>query len=347
MKRVILLTCLMVLLSEVRVFAQAPVTGQITAATTNATCVGGTQNGGAVDQTVPSSAGAVGVSVTGTWVATLNIQLSTDHGKSWTASGSTFTSNQQSVVSAAGYSDVCVFASAYTSGTAIVTFATSSASPSSASGTGSSATQVQGNAGAGSPPGGNPVLVAGKDGSGNVQTMGTISAFGGGSLPTTGVVLPGFGNLPADGAAVGTAVFCFSSGAAATGCEQPIVPYFFNGSTWDRGIYCPNTSTFSVASTTTQVIAASGSTKIRICSFDINPSTITAGSTDIVYGTGTNCGTGTTTLTGAYTLPASAVVDITPATLSATSPLTTPASQAVCVRAVTSTVNGFIVWEQH
>lgn len=125
-----------------------------------------------------------------------------------------------------------------------------------------------------------------------------------------------------------------------------IFPSLFNGSTWDPQFYCPNSTTFSVASTTTQVIALSGSTKIRICSFDINPSTITAGSTDIVAGTGTNCGTGTATLTGAYTLPAAAVVDITPSTLSPSSPLTAPAGAAVCVRAVTSTVNGFIVWAQ-
>lgn len=123
--------------------------------------------------------------------------------------------------------------------------------------------------------------------------------------------------------------------------------FIFNGSSWDRLIVCTHTSTFSVASTTSQVIALSSGQSIRICSFDINPATITAGSTDIVYGTGVNCVTGLTTLTGAYTLPAAAVVDITPSTLSALSPLTVPASQAVCIRAVTSTVNGFIVWEQH
>lgn len=125
------------------------------------------------------------------------------------------------------------------------------------------------------------------------------------------------------------------------------VQHLFNGTAWDRGITCPNTTTFSVASTVTQVVPASGSTKVRICSVDFNPATATAGSVDLVYGTGVNCGTGTTTLTGAYTLPAAAIVDITPSTLGPQSPLTTPASQAVCVRTVTSTVNGFVVWEQH
>src|SRR6267154_6282448 len=139
-----------------------------------------------------------------------------------------------------------------------------------------------------------------------------------------------------------TGVQCRNSSSL---CVEVFYPYLFNGTFWDRSITCPNTSTFSVTSTITQVIPLIALAKIRICSFDINPSTVTAGSTDIVYGTGANCGTGTTTLTGAYTLPAAAVVDITPSTLGATSPLTTPQSQAVCVRAVTSTVNGFIVWE--
>jgi hypothetical protein len=314
-----------------------PPSGQITAATTNATCVGGTQNGGAVDLTVPQTSGAAGISVTGTWSATLNIQLSTDHGRTWTASGGTFTANQQSVVAIAGYSDVCVFASAYTSGTAIVTFATSNATPSSAGGSGASSTQVQGAGASGVAAVGNPVLVAGRDAaSGNVFAIPLIN--GG-----TGVLI-GLSVAGTD-AQANTPIQLYTPGGSTF--NLGIDSYLFNGSTWDRSLTCPNTSTFSVVSTTTQVIAASGSTKIRICSFDINPATVTAGSTDIVYGTGANCGTGTTTLTGAYTLPAAAVVDITPATLSSTSPLTTPASQAVCVRAVTSTVNGFIVWEQH
>jgi hypothetical protein len=90
----------------------------------------------------------------------------------------------------------------------------------------------------------------------------------------------------------------------------------------------------------------SGTTKIRICSFSINPSTVTAGSTDIVYGTGANCGTGTTTLTGPYTLPAAAVAPISN-NLGNTGALITPTGQAVCIRTVTSTANGFITWSQY
>lgn len=129
--------------------------------------------------------------------------------------------------------------------------------------------------------------------------------------------------------------------------QTGIYPYRFNGSTWDREFYCSNTSTFSVASTVTQVVPAVAGQKIRICSYSIDPSTSTAGTTDIVYGTGTNCGTGTTTLTGAYTLAAAAPAEVTVvAGLGSSGALTAPASAAVCVRAVTSTVNGFITWSQ-
>jgi len=120
----------------------------------------------------------------------------------------------------------------------------------------------------------------------------------------------------------------------------------FNGSTWDRYFYCPNTATFSVVSTVTQIVPISGTTKIRVCSATFFPSTSTAGSIDLVYGTGASCGTGTTTLTGAVTLPAAAVVSI-PLSIPSTGPLITPAGQALCVRTVTSTVNGFLTWAQY
>lgn len=197
---------------------------------------------------------------------------------------------------------------------------------------------VVGNLANGAAVAGNPVLVSGSDGV-NIRTLKTDT---GGYLD---MALNSAASGGVDG--VSNANINYWGGASGSGAPAAIVPLYFNGTSWDRGITCPNTSTFSVASTVTQVIPLSGSARVRVCSFTINPSTVTAGSTDIVYGTGANCGTGTTTLTGAYTLPASAVVDIAPPALGALSPLTTPTGQAVCVRAVTSTVNGFIVWEQH
>jgi hypothetical protein len=56
------------------------------------------------------------------------------------------------------------------------------------------------------------------------------------------------------------------------------------------------------AATTTQLIAASGSTKIYVTAWDVIAAG--AGSITIEYGTGTNCGIGTTPLTGAYPLTA-------------------------------------------
>jgi hypothetical protein len=299
--------------AKAQVAIPAPsVTGTITVATTNATCtVPGATSAGSVDQQLSSTNGSVGISLTGTWAATINIQGSVDHGKTWTALTTPFTANQQAIYSTTGYSDVCVFASPFTSGTATVTFATSSGTATgSATGTSTNSSQIQGCGPADAAATCNPVVVGGVDAAGNVQEL---------PVADTGTAVP----------------------------DKAVLVGTYDGTNIQGALNCPNTSTFSVVSTVTQVIAASGSTKIRICSFDINPATITAGTTDLVYGTGTNCGTGTTTLTGAYTLPAAAVVDITPSTLSASSPLTAPASQAVCVRAVTSTVNGFIVWEQH
>jgi len=58
------------------------------------------------------------------------------------------------------------------------------------------------------------------------------------------------------------------------------------------------------AATTTQLVAASGSTKIYVTSYGV----IAAGTGNITfeYGTGANCGTGTTALTGALNLAAQA-----------------------------------------
>lgn len=161
-------------------------------------------------------------------------------------------------------------------------------------------------------------------------------------LGPQGALALGVSTAEADGS---SSTYTAIAGIAGVSQRIGVDPFWFNGTTQDRQFYCPNTSTFSVASTTTQFVAASGATKVRICSFSFNPSTTTAGSVDIVYGTGANCGTGTTTLTGAYTLPASAVVNIGPVGLG-NGPLITPASQAVCVRTVTATVNGFFTWGQ-
>lgn len=78
--------------------------------------------------------------------------------------------------------------------------------------------------------------------------------------------------------------------------------------------------------TTTQLVALSGSTVIRVTSFDVIAGG--SGSITFVYGTGTNCGTGTTSLTGAYPLTAQAGI----AKGSGLGPvLIVPAGNALCV----------------
>src|SRR4029077_14945852 len=151
--------------------ASPPINGTITAATRNASCAPILQGLGAIDQQINSSTGTVGISVTGTWVATLNIQLSIDHGKTWTALGGTFSANQQSIVSTSGYSDVCVFASAFTSGTVNVQFATSIVTSSAVGTAGGCGTSVQGCGPADAAAACNPVLVGGVDAAGNVQEL--------------------------------------------------------------------------------------------------------------------------------------------------------------------------------
>jgi hypothetical protein len=106
---------------------------------------------------------------------------------------------------------------------------------------------------------------------------------------------------------------------------------------------CPYTAAFNVASTTTQVIPASTQgLRVKVCSGSINPSTSTAGTVGLVYGTGTNCATGTTTLS-TWTLPASAIVNI-PLGTTPNGPITAPASNAVCVATVTSTATGYLTY---
>lgn len=311
-----------------------PVTGQITAATTNATCANnGVQNGGAVDQPINAFTGAVGISVTGTWSATLNIQTTVDHGKTWTASGGTFAANQQSVISSVGDTDVCVFASAFTSGTAIVTFATSTVSPGGV-GTGGAAGQVQGTAAAGSAVTGNPVLIGGKDNAGLTQTVG---------VNNRGIVDITQNVVGSDGLAnnVNSLIDTFN----ATGGPLVSGAYLFNGTTWDRSFYCPNKSPVNVAATTTQIVALSGSTKIRICGFVLSGNA-TAGSFAIVEGTGTNCATGQTSMSGTINVLGTTAAPVAYGGGN-TAPLITVAGDAVCVTATTTTATGFIVWEQH
>jgi hypothetical protein len=115
----------------------------------------------------------------------------------------------------------------------------------------------------------------------------------------------------------------FVNGAAAVFPGQPSL---FNGATWDRQLTCPSTvviddSTMGLVT----VIAASGSTKIRICKMTF---TTAAGvNVQLFYGTGAACVTTSTALSLLYQNASTIAEDF----IADQSALTTPASQAVCL----------------
>lgn len=87
--------------------------------------------------------------------------------------------------------------------------------------------------------------------------------------------------------------------------------YWYNGfasAGWDRAFYCSQTAILNaLGAATTQIVALSGSTKIRVCSVMLENNNATATSVKLVEGTGANCGTGTTNLTGNWFLTSNAV----------------------------------------
>ena len=123
-------------------------------------------------------------------------------------------------------------------------------------------------------------------------------------------------------------------------------PSLFNGATWDRALTCTSNAIF-VDSTVgnTQVIPASGATKIHICKWSF----ITGGAVNVQLnqGTGVNCAGGTASLSFQYILPT--VTAVAEDYVADQSPLTTAASQAVCVNLTPGgppTVSGQIFYDQ-
>ena len=118
----------------------------------------------------------------------------------------------------------------------------------------------------------------------------------------------------------------------------------FNGTTWDRAFTCTQSAQINVtAAATTQVVALSASTVIRVCSIVLTMSA--AGTAQIVYGTGTNCATGLTAIT-----PAMPLATGTPLELSAPtggSLFRGAAGNALCVAAVTGNVLGIVTYAQY
>lgn len=117
----------------------------------------------------------------------------------------------------------------------------------------------------------------------------------------------------------------------------------WNGTLIDATFTCPNSAVVNVtAGNTTQIVALSGTTVIRVCSIAVSMSA--AGTAGFYTGTGTNCGTGTTALIQDMTLATG-----TPLQLSAGngSLIRSSAGGALCVKAVTGNVTGFISYAQY
>jgi hypothetical protein len=175
-----------------------------------------------------------------------------------------------------------------------------------------------------------PCIIGGKNGAGTAQvanveaTSGSINTV----FQTTGVdAVPN------------------ASLAQLLGNNVPVVPemapYSFNGASWDRSYVCTLTSIFDTsAAGNTLLVAASGSTKIRICRWSAQD--VGTGNTiQLQQGTGATCAGGTTGLWMIY-VKISTIAEDFPY-----GPLVAAASNAVCINLVNATrVTGVIQYVQ-
>lgn len=114
-----------------------------------------------------------------------------------------------------------------------------------------------------------------------------------------------------------------------------------NGISLVSATACTNQTDFSIsASGNNQIIAASGATRIRICSISFSATATQIVS--ITAGTGVNCGTGTDTIAGPYQATQSFVFDFT-----ALTPLILPVGAAMCINQGSAiTGGGVVLWAQ-
>lgn len=117
----------------------------------------------------------------------------------------------------------------------------------------------------------------------------------------------------------------------------------FNGATWDRAFTCTSQISATItAAATTQLVALSGATNIRVCAYQVGIAT--TGTYKFVSGTGSNCGTGTADITPATTLTAGNVVTMSGPSGGAI--FRAGASNALCLAAVTGNVQVFVSYAQ-
>lgn len=183
----------------------------------------------------------------------------------------------------------------------------------------------------------------------NVTIVGPLGqAAMAGSIPVTvasnqsAVGIQGASAAQADGASNTPTVLATGPSGTPVASFEPVFPYRFNGSTWDRDFICTNRAAFNLSGAgDTQIIAASGSTIVRIC--HISMATTPPEDIKITQGTGANCAAGTADLTGLYKSVTALAFDFTPA-----SALRGSASQAICVnQSAGQTTGGVVIYAQY
>lgn len=122
----------------------------------------------------------------------------------------------------------------------------------------------------------------------------------GGASANNGVMALVGGNANVDGSGNYPAPLFDGSGVSRS---LQVIPFVYNGATYDRPMVCPNTVAINTAASgTVELVPLSGTTRIFVCSFSIQSAAAT--NVKFQYGTGTTCGTGTTDLTGPYVFTA-------------------------------------------
>lgn len=129
-----------------------------------------------------------------------------------------------------------------------------------------------------------------------------------------------------------------ANGAAISG--DPVLTAYWDGANVRVPVFCPNSADINVSSLgENQIVALSGTRKIYVCQLQITAAS--AVSFTIDYGTGVSCGSGTGVLAH-YQSVSTALLPF-----GSTSPLTTPASQALCLNLGSAvTVQGVVFYAQ-
>jgi hypothetical protein len=176
-----------------------------------------------------------------------------------------------------------------------------------------------------------PVMVGGRDTSGNVQSIATSPA--GGIIPATGSAPDQGDNVSFN--SFGGPLYTTTLGSTVSGPGTAALLYVFNGQNWNRGLSCTNRANVTLTTIGLTVIIPASFGNTHICSLSL--SFASPVDIQVVEGTQTTtaCDTGASNMTGVFR----SVTGFDPSTW-ATSPLVaTNFNDAVCLR-MSASVNG-------